>query len=385
MCLCRWRDYALPARINRRHPLGESGQERTDLPETPRRLCSVVIPCHDGAAALAENLPILLEQDFPAERYEVIVVDDASTDDTADVLKRLENRYPHLRHTFVPPTARFVVRRKLAITLGIRAARSPWVLITLPECRPVGKEWLRTMIRNFTDEVDFVQGYSTFINDGSRRTRRAILENLQYRLMNFRATVRGRAIGGDICNMGLRKSLFLEKRGFADSLTLGFGEGDLLADALAERNRTRLELHPEAMMRRPLPEADALRTERICRRRVIRNLSLRGRLYHFRNAVATWAMHMMMLAVAIRLYLLAGQPDSFARYELHCLYYDLPLLLLTVAALVIPIVLLRKGTGSMGERRYGLMLPWYALAQPWRNGWYRFLAWCHRRDFTRKI
>lgn len=381
---CRWRDYSLPFRINRRSPLSEK-KDPGVLPAAPRRLLSVVIPCHNHAEALAGNLPAILEQDFPADRYEVIVVDDDSTDDTLQVVRSLESRYPHLRHTFVPPTARFVVRRKLAITLGIRAARGPWVLITLPECRPLGREWLYAMARRFTDDADFVLGYATYINDGSRRVRRAIWENLQQQLIRYRSASDGRAIGGDLCNMGLRKSLFMEKRGFADSLALGFGEGDLLVDALAEKGRVLLELHPEAMVRRPLPEPKDLVKERIGRVHMMHHLSFRGRMCHMRNAAATWAMHLLALSVAFRAYMLTAKAVSGEGYAGQDLCYDLPLLLSACVAAALPAFMLRRSADSMGERRYGAFHPLYALLQPWRQAWYRLRAWRHRQDFFRKI
>lgn len=382
--LCRWRDYSLPASLLS----GKAEEDATDdsptLPEEPKKLCSVVIPVHDQAEYLEAFLPSVLEQDIPAGKYEVIVVDDASTDSTTDVLKRMENKYPHLRHTFVPPSARFVPRQKLAITLGIRAARSPWVLLTMADCCPVGREWIRTMARNFTDDADFVAGYATYINDGSLAARRAIFENLQHLLMAFRSTCRGKAIGASACNLAIRKAAFIEKRGFADSLAVGVGEGDLLVDALAEKGRTKLELGTEAMVRRELPEREKLASERICRRQVLHVLSRRGQLYHLRNAIASLGIYLLFAAVAARIALLATELVDTPAYNLNLLYYDAPLLLLLIAAFVLPIWLLRRGTNSLGERPFGLSVVHYELWQPWRNAALRVRRWLHRHDFSRK-
>lgn len=152
----RWRDYYLPrkyflcaeddARVPAAAPL---------LTARPVK-ASIVIPCYNSGKVLEEHLPAILEQNF--DDYEVIVVDEASTDDTRIVLQRLEARYKHLRHTFVPDSARYVSRAKLAVTLGIRSARSPWVVLTTPDSLPRGNNWLSTLAAHFSDEVDFVWG-----------------------------------------------------------------------------------------------------------------------------------------------------------------------------------------------------------------------------------
>lgn len=382
--LCRWKDYSLPARVNAGRTFPSGAAVSPALPDEPKRLCSVVIPVHDQASFLEENLPTVLEQDFPAGRYEVIVVDDASTDHTSDVLKRLEQVYPHLRHTFVPPSARFVPRLKLAISLGIRAARSPWVVLTMADCGPVSPKWLRAMSYNFTDEADFVAGYATYINDGSLTTRRAIFENLQHLLIAFSSAYNGKAVGASVCNLAVRKDAFMKKRGFADSLTVGVGEGDLLVDALAEKGRTRLELSPEAMIRRQVPSREKLASERLCRRQVLHVSGRRGRLYRLRHATATWAFYTLLATAAARLARLTTDMAGGTAYELENLYYDMPLLILLLTGIILPVCLLRRGTNSLGERKFGLSVIHYEFWQPWRNLVLRARRWTHRRDFMRK-
>src|SRR5579859_1734459 len=56
---------------------------------------SVIICAHNEAKNLEKNLPIVLSQKYETD-FEVIVVNDASTDDTANVLKVLEQRYHNL-------------------------------------------------------------------------------------------------------------------------------------------------------------------------------------------------------------------------------------------------------------------------------------------------
>jgi len=100
---------------------------------------SVIIAVHDQSKALEENLPLYLQQscDVP---YRVIVVDEASTDATPDVLKRLRADYSHLYTTFMPAYRYSPLRHRLAINIGLKAARGEWVVmvdITRPPCSAV--------------------------------------------------------------------------------------------------------------------------------------------------------------------------------------------------------------------------------------------------------
>ena len=89
---------------------------------------SVVIISHDNAPELEKHLPAFLSQKYDAD-YQVIVVADKSDSETDDVIKRFSND-PHLYATFMPLSSRYISRKKLAITLGIKAAKYPWAIVT---------------------------------------------------------------------------------------------------------------------------------------------------------------------------------------------------------------------------------------------------------------
>lgn len=73
---------------------------------------SIVLAVHDNAYELEERLPQLLEQQYRG-KWEVIIVDESSTDDTQDVLTRAKAKYPRLYTTFIPESSHYISRRKL--------------------------------------------------------------------------------------------------------------------------------------------------------------------------------------------------------------------------------------------------------------------------------
>ena len=129
--------------------------EPVDLPPV-----SVILVTKDAGEALNENLPAILEQDYP--EFEVIVINDKSAGEDEFILKRLASRYTNLYHTFIPETARYVSRKKLGIAMGIRASRYEWIVVTGPFCRPVSSDWLKCLAREMTPETDIVLGYSNY-------------------------------------------------------------------------------------------------------------------------------------------------------------------------------------------------------------------------------
>jgi len=81
-------------------------------------LVSVVIPMRNEAASIGDLLDCVLAQDYPADRLEVLVVDGASTDDSAQAVERYGQRDPRVRLLANP---RRIV--PTALNIAIRAAR----------------------------------------------------------------------------------------------------------------------------------------------------------------------------------------------------------------------------------------------------------------------
>ena len=108
-------------------PTAEEEHDGEDNTTGPR--LSVIMTVHDQARELEEHLSVILSQDY-APGYELIVVDESSTDDTEDVLNRMKRNCPHLYTTFIPESSHYLSRRKLALTLGVKAAKNEWLIFT---------------------------------------------------------------------------------------------------------------------------------------------------------------------------------------------------------------------------------------------------------------
>lgn len=245
-------------RISQRAKKVEKGE--LPLAETCEPL-SVVLCARDDAERLRQLLPLLLEQDYPC--YEVVVINNASTDDTEDVLKLMAEKYPHLYHSFTPKTARYISQKKLALTLGIKASKYEWVVFTETDSVPATNQWLRRLARHFTPDTDIVLGYSSY-----QRKKGAF-----YRLIGWDNFVRSiRYLGLAICrfpymgmgrNLAYRKKLFFDGKGFSAYLNFQRGEDDLFINRLAHRANTRVELSPQSVVHICSPSAKEWKNEQL--------------------------------------------------------------------------------------------------------------------------
>ncbi len=207
---------------------------------------SVVIYANNDSEQLEKNLGAILDQDYP--EFEVIVVNDGSTDETDEILSRFEVKYHNLYHTFLTDEARNLSRRKLSLTLGIKAARYDILLFTNANCRPSSNQWIRSMARNFSENTSIVLGATHFDRKKGFGESFIAFDLLCKNIRMFGYTLASKPYTGEGTNLGYRKSLFFKNKGYAKFMNLHPGDADLFVNQVATRGNTKVELAPEAMM-----------------------------------------------------------------------------------------------------------------------------------------
>lgn len=200
---------------------------------------SVIICAKNEADNLEKFLPSVLEQDYP--EFEVIVVNDGSTDESSDLLEKLQKRYPNLYHTFLPMDAKYMSRKKMCLTVGIKAARFEHLLLIDADCQPASKYWIANMVQNFNDKTDIVLGYGAhafkngFVNS-------MICYDIMFIAMQYMGfAIKGKPYMGVGRNLAYKKSLFFKNKGFASHLNLVSGDDDLFIQEVANRHNTSVE------------------------------------------------------------------------------------------------------------------------------------------------
>ncbi len=367
----KWRKYALVAKYVEWQHDGQKVEVAThdalyasrDDKEPPYPSVSIVVPSFNQGELLAYDLPRLLTQQYRGT-FEVIVCDEGSDDDTVDIVERLAADHSNLRMTRIPDSARQVSPRKLAITLGIKAAYGEWVIVLRPDTSPETKTWLQHYAENLGTELNFVQAYYNYENDGSIFARRAILVRVMRWIDRLDAFDDCLVTGSDDANYAVRKQWFLSQGGFADSLSLSLGEADVLAACHARAEDSLMLCSPDTKLVEELPSHGELRyrerAERASLRvkpRAVRSRSMRRKLANLLPPlISVFAVAYLVLRLIHDIYL--------ACYPLSRFPLDLLFVALIGCSLYLPVSRLRKSLSALRERRFGAYLWWYELTSP---------------------
>ncbi|MDR1699415.1 MAG: glycosyltransferase, partial [Prevotellaceae bacterium] len=125
---------------------------------------SVVVYSRNESESLEKFLPRILTQNYPL--YQVIVVNDGSTDESDTILQHFSEKYPYLHRTFLPADALYISTKKMCLTVGVKAAKYDTVLFTNADCS-VKSDWLSSMMRNYTPDTEIVLGYASYAHSKS--------------------------------------------------------------------------------------------------------------------------------------------------------------------------------------------------------------------------
>jgi glycosyltransferase involved in cell wall biosynthesis len=127
---------------------------------------SIIICAKNESKNLQQFLPFVLEQDYPKELFEVIVVNDQSTDASAEVLNRFAEAFPQLRILNIPASeVKTLPGKKYALSKGIEAATFERLLLTDADCKPSSDQWLRIISQNSkatNQNPEIILGYGAY-------------------------------------------------------------------------------------------------------------------------------------------------------------------------------------------------------------------------------
>ena len=197
---------------------------------------SVIVCAKNEQDNLRDYLQALLTQDYPL--YEVIVVDDGSEDDTRLLVERWQKRYTNLKLTFVPIGAHVMSTKKLAITLGAKAAQYDYLLLTDADCRPESTHWIQAMVHGFTEQVDVVLGAGMYFVKPGLLNRMIQFDTVFSAMQYLGLAVCGHPYMGVGRNLAYSKRLFFAQNGFAGILEHRAGDDDLFVNRVATKQNT---------------------------------------------------------------------------------------------------------------------------------------------------
>ncbi|WP_315395706.1 glycosyltransferase, partial [Hoylesella nanceiensis] len=185
----------------------ESESEEIDNP------ISIVLPIRENNTELRALIPAILSQEYTSE-FQLIIVIDKGDHETKDILEQYEN-YKRLYVTFVPTTSRYMSRQKMAITLGVKAAKYQHVLLIGATTLIKKNSWLQAIGHSFKKDSNLFVVPGTYEESTNSFYQFAHLHTLSYLLNGY---LKGRfdRINSNI--VGFKKDEFIEQDGFRGGL-----------------------------------------------------------------------------------------------------------------------------------------------------------------------
>jgi glycosyltransferase involved in cell wall biosynthesis len=107
---------------------------------------SVIVPVRNEARSIESTLRSLLAQDYPADRFEVLVADGGSTDATVPIVRRLQGEYPNLRLFFNPRRLASAARN-----IGVRHMRGEVAVVVDGHCGVPDRGYIRNVAAAFAE------------------------------------------------------------------------------------------------------------------------------------------------------------------------------------------------------------------------------------------
>jgi len=192
---------------------------------------TVLVAARNEEQSIAACLDALIAQDYPSDLLEIVVINDRSTDRTAEIVTEYEKHGVRLIEAD-PPSGK-IAPKKNALMTGIRQTSGDIIITTDADCTPP-KGWIGGIVKQFSPDVDAVVGFSPLHGDG--------LVGAICRFDGFiNAVVSAGTIGLNYPttavgrNFAYRRSAWENAEGFGDTAEGASGDDDLLLQRISAK------------------------------------------------------------------------------------------------------------------------------------------------------
>ncbi len=207
---------------------------------------TVVIAAHNEKENLRKLIPILCKQQYA--NFDILIINDRSTDGTKKMLENMLGQYPKLRTVTVKYTPGHVTPKKYALTLGIKVAKNDVLLLTDADCIPKSEFWIEKMTEPVRlQDKKFALGFSQYQDQKGLLGNWIQFETIWTALQYFSFALWSSPYMGVGRNLCYRKSFFLEKYAFQGIWHILGGDDDLFVNKHANGKNTAVVIDPESI------------------------------------------------------------------------------------------------------------------------------------------
>ncbi len=198
---------------------------------------SVIIPARNEAINIVDCLNSIKNIDYPADKWEVIVVDDRSEDSTFMFAELFKEKIPNLKVIRITSENKETAPKKYAIETAIREAAGDIILTTDADCRP-GKEWVSEIVSYFDEDTAMVAGLSPLIdskNKDSLLNSFQFVESISLGGLSAASISLGFPLTCTARNLAYKKEVFEKIGGYGEYRYYLSGDDDLLMHRIRKK------------------------------------------------------------------------------------------------------------------------------------------------------
>ncbi|KAA6440980.1 glycosyltransferase [Dyadobacter flavalbus] len=195
---------------------------------------------------LKQLIPLLDIQDYP--EFEVIMLDDRSDDGSEQFIRENITKWKHIRYIRINDEFTHITPKKYALTVGMKQAKFPLVLMTDADCRPVSTHWITAMTSRVSESKDIVLGFSPYIKQKGLlnwfircETFYAAVQYLSFALAGFTYMGVGR-------NILYKKSVFFANKGFYRHKHVFGGDDDIFLNEVSTDSNTAISIEEDSFI-----------------------------------------------------------------------------------------------------------------------------------------
>ncbi|MEO0899071.1 MAG: glycosyltransferase [Bacteroidota bacterium] len=205
-------------------------QPATPLPDPLLPFLSILIPARNESDHISRTIYAAVHQTYPADRMEVILLNDHSTDATGYIARIMEDRYPRLRVVDLPKGKE---GKKAALSMGVDMARGEVILQTDADC-VVGENWARTMTSYLVGKTAMVAGPVQLTHNQELIQRLQALETIGLVGITAGSMAAGKPNMSNGANLGYWKDAFIKVGGYQGIDQLASGDDELLMQKITK-------------------------------------------------------------------------------------------------------------------------------------------------------
>lgn len=315
--------------------------------DIPTTTFTIIVPFRNEEAHLTDLLQSLAEVDYPQNSWEIILVNDASTDNSLEVINKCISRYALTNIDIIDNVRTSASPKKDALQTAIHTSKHQWIVTTDADCT-VPVNWLNTLDAIIQQQAPLIVIMPVAIATTVKRSFLTAYEQLDF-LSLMGATAGSFYMGLPfLCNganLAYDKEAFTAVQGFANNNHIASGDDHFLLEKFQEKFKNRISYlrSPDAIVTtQPQEQWSTLIVQRT-------RWAAKSSAYTF------WFSKLMgILVLAVNLLSVVGVLYyAFAKAETQSI-----ILMGLVIKLVVDVILIATEASFYNRKRY---LKWYPV------------------------